>query len=115
MPIPGRLLRPAVLALALIALPSCGTSKDNDVARALTIQDFAFSPDPYRAQAGDELTVANLDAVDHAIAADDGSFATGRIKSRKRTSVALDRPGVINYHCEIHPTMKGVVRVAGSS
>jgi plastocyanin len=111
---PTRPLRLAVLALALIAMPSCGTSKDNDVARALTIQDFAFSPDPYPAQAGDKITVVNLDAVDHALAADDGSLATGRMKSRKRTTITVDRPGKISYHCEIHPSMRGVIRVAKS-
>ena len=111
--------RPTVLAVALalavIVLPSCGTSKDNDIARALSIQEFAFSPDPYRADAGDKITVVNLDAVDHTLTADDGSLATGEIKSRNRTSITVDRPGDIAFHCEIHNSMHGVIRVAESS
>ena len=110
-----RPLRLAVLALAVIALSSCGTSKDNDIARALTIQEFAFSPDPYRAQAGDKITVVNLDAVDHTLTADDGSLATGALKSGGRASITVDRGGVIAYHCEIHNFMRGVIRVAESS
>jgi plastocyanin len=105
----------ALLAIAVIALPSCGTSKDNDVARALTVQEFAFSPDPYRSEVGKKFTVVNLDAVDHTLTADDGSVATGAIKSRGRTSISIDRPGDTAFHCEIHSFMRGVIRVSAPS
>jgi plastocyanin len=112
MPTVGRSVGFAVLALTLVVSTSCGTSKDNDVARALTVQEFAFSPDPYRARAEAKVTVLNLDAVKHTLTADDGSFATGAIGSGRRTSITVDGPGTFAYHCDIHPAMRGVLRVA---
>ena len=107
-----RPFRFALLAIALIVLPSCGTSKDNDIARSLTVQEFAFSPDPYRSEVGKKFTVVNLDAVDHPLTADDGAVATGAIKSRGRTSISIDRPGDTAFHCEIHSFMRGIIRVS---
>jgi plastocyanin len=104
-------LRVAALALAVSALPACGTSKDNDNARALLIQDFFFVPSPLRAVAGEKVAVVNLDSVSHTLTADDGSVAIGPIGAGEQASFTVDRPGVTAFHCEIHNYMRGVLRV----
>jgi plastocyanin len=114
LPVGRRPLRLALLAITVVALGSCGTPKDDDIARAIGIQDFAFNPDPYRAEPGEEVEIVNLDSVTHTLTADDGSVTTGRIKSRAVAAITVDQPGVIAYHCEIHAHMRGVITVADS-
>lgn len=110
-----RPLRIALVALVVFALGSCGTPKDDDVASAIGIQEFAFNPDPYSAEVGDTVEVVNLDSVTHTLTADDGSLNTGRVKSRADATITVDQPGFITYHCEIHNFMRGVIRVAAQS
>jgi plastocyanin len=109
--VPRHLLRIALPAVAALALGACGIPKDDDVASSIGIQEFAFNPDPYRAEAGDEVQVVNLDGVTHTLTADDGSVSTGRLESRGRATITIDETGIITYHCEIHPYMRGVIRV----
>jgi plastocyanin len=101
-----------VLGLVLLAAASCGTSKDNDVAAGIGIQNSSYAPDPYIATQGDTITVVNLDSIVHTLTADDGSFSTGRIPSREHKTIEVSKPGLISYHCEIHGFMRGAVRVA---
>jgi plastocyanin len=105
-----RPLRLVLVVLVVVGLGSCGTSKDNHVARGITVQEFAFNPDPFLADVGDSITVVNLDGVVHTLTADDGSVDTGRITSGGDDSVTVTRPGVISYHCDIHDFMRGLIR-----
>jgi plastocyanin len=119
-PLAGRRIRrPLMAAVAAVviasALGGCGTSKDNDVASGLTIQDFAFNPDPINVEAGSKLTVVNLDGVVHTVTADDQSFDTGRIAGGKHTTISPKRPGRVAFHCSIHNFMRGVIRVTEQS
>ncbi len=105
-----RPLRIVLLVLVVLGLGSCGTSKDNRLARGITVQEFAFSPDPFIAKVGSSIRVANLDGVVHTLTADDGSVGTGRIRSGSARSITLTRPGLISYHCAIHNFMRGLIR-----
>jgi plastocyanin len=109
------LLHGALVAIIATTLGSCGVPKDDNIAKAIGIQEFAFNPDPYRAQSGDTVQVVNLDSVTHTLTADDGSLDTGRVKSRGDATITVDRAGVIAYHCEIHDFMRGVIQVAEQS
>jgi plastocyanin len=113
-PVPRLAHRIAALAVAVAvaALPACGTSRDNDNARNLLVQEFTFVPSPFRATAEQKVTVVNLDSVRHTVTADDGSLATGSIKPRGRASFTVERPGDFAFHCEIHNYMRGVIQVA---
>lgn len=76
----------------------------------IVIKDFAFNPSSITVKIGDTVTFTNDDSVTHTVAGDGGidsrDLATG--ESYKET---FNTAGTFNYHCTIHPTMKGMVVV----
>ena len=78
---------------------------------ALTIKNFAFTPNPLAAKAGDTITVTNGDGTDHQVVADDNSFDTGVFADGTRT-FTVTKAGTVNYHCKIHSYMTGAIQVA---
>lgn len=77
-------------------------------------QKRRFDPRVLAAAVGDRLGFCNLDAVYHqtfsvSVAK---SFDLGKRLPGQCDTLSLDRPGVINLHCEIHPDMAAYVVVA---
>ena len=126
---PGDRRRPArrrtALATALaavgltLAAGACGGSSDGGDAAAdgdgrptvLTIEDFAFRPEPLVVPAGTVVRVVNQDDAAHTATADDGSFDTGELAKGGTAEVRLAEGGEVAYHCAIHDYMRGVIRV----
>ena len=93
------------------------------VARAETRGESAFSPSPItvplngvvrwynddRAAAGGEYGGSN--GTIHTINADDISFSSGNLTPGRTFERAFAAAGTYDYHCSIHPTMKGRVIV----
>jgi plastocyanin len=79
----------------------------------IEIEGFAFSAlDPVAP--GTEVAVANLDAAQHTLTADDGSFNTEGIDGGAITAMtAPDAPGTYAFVCRIHPSMTGTLTVEG--
>lgn len=77
----------------------------------IEIADFAFAPTPLEVPAGTSVTWTNLDPTAHTVSASDGSFDSGTLGSDARFETTFERPGTFAYLCQIHPTMRGVVRV----
>lgn len=75
------------------------------------IVDFAYDPDPVTIEAGGKVVWQNMDSEPHTATADDGSFDTGVLEEGKLKSESFKQPGAYSYFCEIHPGMKGTVRV----
>jgi len=75
------------------------------------IVDFAYDPDPVTIEAGGKVIWQNMDSAPHTATADDGSFDTGDLGEGKLKSESFKRAGAYSYFCEIHPGMKGTVRV----
>ena len=80
----------------------------------IEIADFAFAPTPLEVPVGTSVTWTNLDPTAHTVSADDGSFDSGTLGSDARFETAFERPGTFAYLCQIHPTMRGIVRVEES-
>ncbi len=73
------------------------------------ISNFAFSA-PAELQAGQTITVTNLDSAPHTFTAVDGSFDTGIIDGGQSITFTLpDITGDIEFFCAVHPSMTGVV------
>jgi hypothetical protein len=79
---------------------------------AVSIADFAFTPDLLTVEPGAEVTWTNEDPTAHTVTAGDGSFDSGPLEDGAWFSYRFDRPGTFSYACVIHPTMRGTVRVA---
>ena len=79
----------------------------------IEIADFAFAPTPIEVSVGTTVTWRNLDPTAHTVSASDGSFDSGTLGSDARFETAFERAGTFDYFCQIHPTMRGSVRVRG--
>jgi plastocyanin len=81
-------------------------------ANTVHIKNFSFSPNSVAVKLGSAITVVNDDNTTHTFTANKGAFNTGDLNSGQRRSVTVDRAGTYAFHCEIHPFMKGTVRVS---
>ena len=77
--------------------------------------DFSFDPPTVIVQAGGKVIWQNEGEAPHTATADTGSFDTGTVDpgKLKAEAAAFKEPGTTSYICEIHPEMKGTVKVVG--
>jgi plastocyanin len=73
----------------------------------------SYSPNPQMMRVGQVVNWHNLDSIDHTVTFDDGSFDSGTIPagSAHVNAQTMTRAGTVNYHCTIHPGMKGSIVV----
>jgi len=88
---------------------------------SVTIQNFEFRPATLRVtirsgETRQEVRWVNNGSVAHTVTADRGAFNSRQLAPGDTFSFAFTAAGTIDYHCEIHPTMKGqiVIEVEGS-
>jgi plastocyanin len=80
------------------------------------ISGFAYDQQNISISSGDTVTWINLDDSEHTVTTDSGSALSisevtldgGQFSER----IPFSSAGVLKYHCEIHPHMKGSVTVA---
>jgi len=116
----------AVLAVVAVGLVSCSSSSTGSVASStgasttgattptggptVSIKNFSFSPVPLKVGAAETITISNNDSTDHTFTDDGGAFDTGHIAPGTSKTVTITKVGTYNYHCNIHPSMKGVIQ-----
>jgi hypothetical protein len=71
----------------------------------------AFAPPQIEALTGETVMWANDSARPHDVVADDGSFDSGRMVVGASFEQRMTHPGVLAYHCSLHPSMTGEVDV----
>ena len=86
-----------------------GNSKPNTW--SVSIEDFYFEPANAAVQPGDTIVWTNNGAHPHTVTADDGSFDSGTLQPGQSFSWTFQAPGMVTYHCSIHPSMTGSVGV----
>jgi plastocyanin len=85
-------------------------------ANTIDIQNLLFQPSTLTVTTGTTVTWYNQDNVQHTVTSDNaGLFDSGAIKPGKAFSFTFNTPGSYNYHCNIHPSMHGVVVVSGAA
>ena len=105
-------LKPALLIPLLLLLVSPGLLRaQRDAREDISINARAFTPGTLHAKKGQTITWKNNDNSDHTVDAEDGSFASGTIKSGKTFSHTFKKPGKYAYSCRLHPRMKGTIVV----
>jgi plastocyanin len=98
-------VRPALLAVALVATAALAASKHD-----VKIENMQFAPAALTVQRGDTVTWRNGDLVPHTATAA-GKFDSGNIAPGKTFSRTMDLPGGYDYICSYHPGMKGRIDV----
>jgi plastocyanin len=103
----GFVLAAAVTSVLLGALPAQAVAQ-------VTIADFSFSPTPLTVAQGTSVVWHNNGPHTHTSTVDGtlglwdtGDLATGATSS----AVVFQAGGVYPYHCKIHPSMHGMIRV----
>jgi plastocyanin len=88
-----------------------GTAKTIDQGKIVdvTIQNFTFNPSSVEVSAGDTVRWTNKDTTEHTVSG--STFGSGPISPRQNYEFLFTKPGVYNYECSIHPSMKGSVTV----
>ncbi|PSJ52225.1 cupredoxin domain-containing protein [Pseudaminobacter soli (ex Li et al. 2025)] len=86
----------------------------SDVAQAKTIQvtikNRTFAPAEIHAKVGDTVEWVNEDPVPHTATTKGGWNLN--IPPKKTASEVMKKAGEFNYHCSVHPSMKGHISVA---
>jgi plastocyanin len=84
---------------------------------SVEIKDFAFEPKTVTIRLGQTVTWTNQDSAAHTVVGDggiDSGIDSGDLSKGKSYSKTFDTEGTLDYHCSIHPQMKGQVIVQKS-
>lgn len=81
--------------------------------KEVSIEGFAFVPDPILVAPGTTVRWTNNDSVPHTVTSDPaGLFDSGTLEPGESFEYRFDDPGTYPYLCTIHPTMTGTVIVS---
>ena len=88
-----------------------GTAASNGMVPWGIIKNYAFVPGTVTVKRGSTITFYNDDVVAHTIADDfQGGWISQQLKAGSGTiALKFDTPGQFDYHCSIHPNMKGKI------
>lgn len=76
---------------------------------SVSIVNFSFNPSTLNINKGDTVIWTNNDGVPHQIV---GGNLGGPVMSKGSTyTFTFNEIGTVNYHCAIHPSMKGIIIV----
>ncbi len=129
----SRLLAPAVVALAFVAVSlgiiGCFSERSNATATLATttcnapsttagatvvyIRSFTFEPPTIHVKSGGSVAWVNCEptAIPHTSTADGGAWTSGSLAREAAFVRAFPSTGTFAYHCAIHPSMKATVIV----
>ena len=109
------IVRLAAVMFALDALSSTSliVLAEDSPKKTVVIESYKFSPSQIRVKKGAAVTFVNKDAAPHTVspANKDDFVGTGRLLKDEKKIVVFDHVGRVNYFCDFHPSMEGVVVV----
>lgn len=93
--------------------PKTSTSKTPTPSSVtVNIANFAFNPSTLTIKKGTRVTWTNNDTAPHTVTSDSGNLLNSATLALGQSfSITFTSVGTTNYHCAIHPMMKGVVVV----
>jgi plastocyanin len=92
-----------------VAPPGTAKSLEQGKIVDVMIQNFTFNPSSVEVSAGDTVRWTNMDNTEHTVSGN--TFTSGLIPKGQNYEFLFAEPGVYNYECSIHPSMKGTVSV----
>jgi uncharacterized protein (TIGR03118 family) len=93
------------------AAPAAPAAPPPPAAYAVDILNLRFTPDAISIPVGGVLTWTNSDGFAHTVKGDATPFASGMLNNKGTFTQTFDTPGTFDYHCTIHPFMRGKVVV----
>lgn len=75
------------------------------------IGDSSFKPETITIKKGTTVRWTQKDSAKHTVTSDDLSFSSELLSKSETWSYTFNEAGTFNYHCAIHPSMKGTVIV----
>ncbi|WP_245395663.1 cupredoxin domain-containing protein [Anthocerotibacter panamensis] len=104
-----RTLAAIAVLLSLIGLPLQAKQLKT---KTIIIEAFQFNPSLLVVKQGTAVIFENRDGTPHTVSPDNAGFVdSGRIAGHERKAIAFKALGDYPYHCAIHPSMMGKVRV----
>src|SRR3989304_5289142 len=105
-----------VVALTVLLALAAPRAVHSQQPLSVAIQNFEFRPVTLRVtirsgETRQEVRWVNNGSVAHTVPADRGAFNSRPLAPGDTFSFAFTAAGTIDYHCEIHPTMKGQVAI----
>ncbi len=81
--------------------------------QVVVMKNIRFAPETITIKRGMAVVWTNEDSVNHQISSDSGpiSFDSEAIRPGEEYFFTFDAPGTYEYHCNIHPFMRGKVIV----
>ncbi len=98
----------------LTASGSTSAASSGATTGSIAINDSGFTPATFHVALGGTMTFANNGKAAHTVTATDGSFDSDMIRSGQSWVHTFNSAGTFEYHCILHPTMKGTVQVGSS-
>jgi plastocyanin len=108
--------RAIAVAAAVLVLGASGAAvaQHHAAATAAVNVELTFDkvvPEHVDVITGDSVSWTNVSARAHTVTADDGAFDSGRLVSDSHYQRTFAAPGIVAYHCKLHPSVAGVVSV----
>ncbi len=101
-----------VAAVTTAAAPAAGAALGGPGQEVkLNISQFKFGTGPLTIKAGTKVTWTNQDTAPHTATADNSSWDSGTLQKGQSFSFVFNKPGLVKYHCEIHPNMIATITV----
>ncbi len=89
-----------------------GSGGNTNTDHKVNIQATMFDPASITMLPTAKITWTNQDTQPHSVVSDDGiSFNSGNINSGGTYSFTPTATGIYEYHCGLHPTVKGTIYV----
>jgi plastocyanin len=85
---------------------SCTADNATALSGAVSIKDFAFTPNCFSVSAGSTISLNNQDPRTHTFTVD-GTSVNVSLDAGTTQSATAPAAGTYPFHCSIHPTMTG--------
>jgi len=108
---PNTIITPETTMVQKIATSNPNTLINTIAAKTYTVSiiNFSFNPSTLNINKGDTVVWTNNDGAPHQVI---GDGISGQVMGKGESfSKTFNESGTVNYHCSIHPSMKGIITI----
>jgi plastocyanin len=101
----------AILAVTVIVRENTGGAEPAADGTTVVMARIAYNPATLTVPRGVTVVFDNQDVAPHTVTADEGPIDSGLLDPGKAFEAVAEEP--FTYHCEVHPSMKAEILLAG--